>query len=98
EVVYDGDLSKVIDEYAQYKLVTAQFDPERMGNTDETTATVPADVGEVVSVKRDAMTVKVDRAKTMDAAGFLIDSFPVTDLNIEDEDVSTIIEAIQQGE
>ncbi len=97
EVVYDGDLSRVINEYAQYKLVTARFDPEKMAQTDESTTVVPVDIGEVISVKRDALTVKVDKSKTMDAAGFLIDRFSVTDLNIEDEDVSTIIEKIQQG-
>ncbi len=98
EVVYEGDLSTVINEYAQYKLVTARFDPEKTDDIDTSVTGFPAQAGEVVSMKRDAITVKVDRAKTMQAAGYLIDHYPVTDINIEDEDVSTIIEAIQQGE
>lgn len=44
------------------------------------------------------MRIKVGRNQAVDGAKFLLEHFPVTDLNIEDQDISSIIEAIQHAE
>ena len=94
-IVYDGQLAHIVRDYAQHKLVTAQLDPH---DGPRAPAAIPPDLGELVEESPARMQIKVGRDKAVEGAKFLLEHYPVTDLNIEDQDISSIIEAIQRAE
>ncbi|MCE9614707.1 MAG: ATP-binding cassette domain-containing protein [Lentisphaerae bacterium] len=93
-VVFDGSLERIVRDFAPHKLVTAQLDPAA-GVPD--LSGMPATLGSVVEATRDRIQIKVGRDRAGDGAKFLLEHFTVQDLNIEDPDISSIIEAIQKG-
>jgi ABC-2 type transport system ATP-binding protein len=94
-VVYDGLLSHVVRQYAQYKVVSARLDPRRCSRER---FVPPPGLGEILDCNDEQVRMKIAREKAMDGARYLLQHLPVTDLNIEDEDISTVIEAIQRAE
>ncbi len=94
-VVFDGSLAQVMRDYARHKLVTAELnadDPRAPSGM----APVPAALGEVLECSRERIRLKVGRDRAAEGAKYLLDHFPVKDLDIQDEDVASIIEAIQR--
>ena len=92
-IVFDGSLEQVVRDFAQHKLVTAQLDPDA---PSPSTTIVPPALGAVVETTRDRIQIKVGRDRAVDGAKFLLEHYAVKDLNIEDQDISSIIEAIQR--
>jgi ABC-2 type transport system ATP-binding protein len=90
EFVYDGPLSRVVHDFAKHKVITAQLNRESTVNG----RTFPAELGELVTENEEILKVKVLRAKVPEAASHLLKTYPVIDLNIEEEDIGTIIEAL----
>jgi ABC-2 type transport system ATP-binding protein len=97
EIVYDGPLAHVVNQYAQYKLVTARLEPDE-SMPEQWCPVIPPQIGgEVVSSSPGGITIKVPRDRAMEGARLLLEQFSVSDLNIEDEDIATVIEALQRG-
>ena len=93
EFVYDGPLSKVVHEFAKHKVISAQLNPK-----EGAAPAFPTELGEVVTSNEEVLKVKVLRSQIPEAATFLLKNFPVLDLNIEEEDIGNIIEALFRKE
>ena len=91
ELIFDGPLEKVVQTYADHKVVTAHLrkQPEPVRETDELRAMGTVDACNDVMIK-----LRVPRSRVAEVAGELLKRYPVADLAIEEVDVGTIIERI----
>jgi ABC-2 type transport system ATP-binding protein len=94
EFVYDGALSTVVSQYANHKVITAHLNPKV--EIPAASKSIIAEFGEVLWQDRESVKFKVSRSKIPDAAAAILRHYPVLDLNIEEEDIGTIIEALQR--
>jgi ABC-2 type transport system ATP-binding protein len=85
EFVYDGPLRKVLNRYADHKVITAQLGAETPPPN------FPTDLLEMVSINATEAKFKVLRAKVAEAAALVLKALPVVDLAIDEEDISDII-------
>ena len=90
--IYDGELSQVVRDFASHKIISAHVD----GSATELAARVPAGTGEIVSTEDNRLKIKVPRERVPDAAAKLLAALPIVDLNIEEQDIGTVIEAMQR--
>ena len=94
ELVYDGNLQRVIHEYAPYKQLTVHL------NRAETAA-VDLDhldrIGEVVEEKAGTIILRIPRDQVASAAAEILRKFSVQDLSIADPEISEIIELLMGG-
>ncbi len=90
-VVYDGALSRVVELYTKHKIVTAQL--SEVGGEPRATEEL-ARLGELLEVSPTKISLCVPRDGVAEAAGWLLANYPVSDLQVEEEDVGTIIERI----
>lgn len=90
ELVYDGSLARVVEEYATEKIVKARLSevPER---GIETRRDELERLGRVLDAGGELIRLQVRRAEVAAAAAWLISHFSVSDLSIEEEDIGTII-------
>ncbi len=88
EKIYDGDLSSISTEYAGHKVISV-----RLANPDvKPNIVLPEGLGEF-SCKDDGICeVKADRNRLSESASFLLQNLDVADINIQNEDISDIIE------
>ncbi|MCM2278816.1 MAG: ATP-binding cassette domain-containing protein [Oligoflexia bacterium] len=90
EFVYDGPLSRIVEEFARHKIIGAEL-------SEPTSAEALAllhRLGEPLPVEGAAIRLKVRRERVAEAASEILRSLGVVDLEIEEEDVGTIIEEI----
>ena len=94
-VVYDGALSRVVELYTKHKIVSAQLAgvEGELTQRDEL-----ARLGEVLEASPTKLSLCVPRDGVAEAAGWLLANYPVSDLQVEEEEVGTIIERIMAGE
>jgi ABC-2 type transport system ATP-binding protein len=92
EIVYDGGLRQVLDHHAPHKRLTVRWEaaPGEMPPSD----VLPAALGEVTAAEPGVLHAKVPRAQTAEAAAWLMRKLPVADLNVEEEDIGSIVEAL----
>jgi ABC-2 type transport system ATP-binding protein len=91
QVVYDGALSQVVELYTKHKIVSAQLSE---GAAEARPAEGLARLGEVLELSPTKVSLCVPREGVAEAAGWLLSNYPVSDLQVEEEDVGTIIERI----
>jgi ABC-2 type transport system ATP-binding protein len=90
-VVYDGALERVVEDYTKHKIVTAQLSGDGAGVSRREEL---ERLGEVLELSDLKVSLCVRRDAVAEAAGWLLSNFQVTDLQVEEEDVATIIERI----
>ena len=90
-VVYDGPLRRVVEDYTKHKIVTAQLaeNGRVAGRREEIER-----LGQVLELSDLKVSLCVERRSVADAAGWLLSNLSVADLQVEEEDVATIIERI----
>ena len=93
-IVYDGRLQEVVERYAPTRLVRVHL---AAGATAPDASTL-APLGHVATCSATEVCIRVPRDHVADTAARLLASLPVKDLAIEEDDVGTIIERIQQGQ
>lgn len=97
DLVFDGPLAKVVETYADHKVVTAHLrkGDQPIGEVDGLSA-----LGEVATFNDVMIRLRVPRGRVAEAASELLRRFPVADLQIEEVEVGTIIEKIlrERGE
>lgn len=93
-IVYDGRLAEVVERYAPTRLVRVHL---AAGATAPEEATL-APLGTVATCSPTEVCIRVPRDHVADTAAKLLATLPVKDLAIEEDDVGTIIERIQQGQ
>lgn len=95
EFIYDGPLERVVAEFAKHKVLTATLKPEGadIASARERLAAfgepLPADLQDEC-----ALSIKVPRERVPETASAILKELPVADLNIEEEDISNVIETI----
>ncbi len=91
-ITFDGELSEVVDRFADHKLVTIQWN----GKPAQEAAWFSG-FGEVVELEAARVQLKVPRNQLVPACKQLLDQLPVTDINIEETPIEDIIgEAFQR--
>jgi ABC-2 type transport system ATP-binding protein len=85
QFVYDGPLSKVVQQHAGHKVITAQLSGAAQ------TPIFPEKLGEIVAISESEAKFKVQRQSIPEAAAIILKNFPVADLSIEDVDIADII-------
>lgn len=91
QIVYDGPLARIVQDYARHKVISARL------QSLTRRPRIPAGLGTILSYENGFLRLQTPRAKAADAASYLLGRLPVIDLNIEEEEIGTIIERIQRN-
>jgi ABC-2 type transport system ATP-binding protein len=87
-IFFDGQLSDVLDRFADFKLVTIQCPDHRAS------AASLASYGEVVEQGPGSVKLKVKRDRVIPVCKALLDELPVTDIDIQDVPIEDVIRQI----
>jgi len=88
-IFFDGQLSDVLDRFADFKIVTIQCDAATQG------VPCPLDkYGEVVEQTGNHVKLKVKRDRVIPVCKALLDELPVTDIDIQEVPIEDIIRQI----
>jgi ABC-2 type transport system ATP-binding protein len=91
EIIYDGSLDKVVETYADYKLIVAHLDGT--GRAAEPDPEL-SEIG-IWRERTDlVIRMEVPRQDVARAASLILGTYPVADLSIEDVEIGTVIENI----
>jgi len=88
-ISFDGQLSEVVDRFADFKLITIQFE-----GTGTYSAEAVAKYGEIVEQKPGCLTLKVKRDRVIHACKALLDELPVSDIDIQEVPIEEVIRKI----
>ena len=88
-IFFDGRLSRVLDRFADFKLITIQCD-----GGSQCSAEILKKYGEVVEHSEAAIKLKVKRDRVIPVCKALLDELPVSDIDIEEVPIEDIIRQI----
>jgi len=88
-ISFDGRLSEVVDRFADFKLITIQFE-----GTATHSAESVAKYGEVVEQSPGCLTLKVKRDRVIPACKALLDELPVSDIDIQEVPIEDVIRKV----
>lgn len=91
-IFFDGQLSEIVDRFADFKLVTIQFE-----KADQISAEQLATYGEVTDKTATGITLKVKRDRVIAVCKSLLDDLPVTDIDIQEIPIEDVIRRIFAG-
>ncbi|HNQ74757.1 MAG TPA: ABC transporter ATP-binding protein [Verrucomicrobiota bacterium] len=85
-ISFDGRLEEVVDRFADFKLITIEYDPApgRVGENLQR-------FGEVIEQTTGRIKLKVKRARVIAVCQELLDQFPVRDIDIEEAPIEDVI-------
>jgi len=86
---FDGQLSEIVDRFADSKLITIQCE-----GTSAFSATSLARYGELVEQNPGSIRLKVKRDRVIPACKALLDELPVTDIDIQEVPIEEVIRQI----
>lgn len=87
-IIYDGDLSKLVDKYADFKIVTAKFKSGRIDKKDLVC------LGKVKFTPDNKVFFTAPNAAIKETATLLLQKFPVEDLTIEEPGIEDVIRLV----
>jgi ABC-2 type transport system ATP-binding protein len=88
-ISFDGQLSEVVDRFADFKLITIRFE-----GTGTYSAEAVAKYGEMVEHTPGSLTLKVKRDRVIPACKALLDELPVSDIDIQEVPIEEVIRKI----
>ena len=88
-ISFDGQLSDVVDRFADFKLITIQFE-----GTATYSAEAVAKYGEIVEQSPGSLTLKVKRDRVIPVCKALLDELPVSDIDIQEVPIEDVIRKI----
>ncbi|MCW5555582.1 MAG: ATP-binding cassette domain-containing protein [Verrucomicrobiae bacterium] len=88
-IFFDGQLSDVVDRFADFKLITIHCDDTEVALTDQL-----ARHGEVVEKTPGSIKLKIKRDRVIPACKALLDDLPVRDIDIEEVPIEDVIRQI----
>lgn len=91
-VVYDGALDTIVKKFVNYKVITASLSSSASTNGFR----LPDRFGTVSRATSDTIKVKANRSLIAEAASYILQHLPVTDLTIEEDTIGSVIEALQR--
>jgi len=90
KIVFDGQLSEIVEKYADHKVLSVVFgkeiDPKKL-----------SEIGDVKEFSFPKAVISVKRETTSVAAAELLQHFPVADLNVEEVPIEDIIREVFSG-
>ncbi len=86
QITFDGELSEVVDRFADHKLVTIQWD-----GAINREAEWFAGFGEVIQLEDARVQLKVPRNQVIPSCKQLLDQLPVTDIDIKETPIEDVI-------
>jgi ABC-2 type transport system ATP-binding protein len=86
QLTFDGDLTTVVDRFAKHKIVTIQWE----GNC-ELAESWFAEIGDVIEFESARVKLKVPRSNVIVACKKLLESVPVSDIDISEVPIEEII-------
>lgn len=89
KMFFDGRLSEIVDRFADFKVITIQC-----GSGDLPSADRLAAFGEVTEKTAESVTFKVKRDRVIAVCKELLDSLPVTDIDIQEVPIEDVIRQI----
>ena len=92
QITFDGELSEVVDRFADHKLVTIQWD-----GAINREAEWFAGFGEVIQLEDARVQLKVPRNQVIPSCKQLLDQLPVTDIDIKETPIEDVIGKAFQG-
>ncbi len=93
DIVYDGALSDVVENHSPGKIITATVnDASHLSQF-----TLPSELGYVTGNSEFQVTMQVPREQLANATTFVMNQMTISDLSIEEPDISTIIESVMRG-
>ena len=92
KIFFDGQLSDIVDRFADFKLVTIHCE-----KANEIPAAKLASYGEVTEQTAAAITLKVKRDRVIAVCKSLLDELPVTDIDIQEIPIEDVIRQIFAG-
>ncbi|NCF56664.1 MAG: ATP-binding cassette domain-containing protein [Planctomycetia bacterium] len=94
ELIYDGSLRKVIEQYAPYKRLTLHLQNQTL---DESSKEIFSKMGEKVQIQSDQVSIQVPRKNVTEVAAELLRKFKIHDLSIDEPEISDTIEILMGG-
>ena len=85
ELLFDGDLSALIERFSPHKTIVVDLETERADLSS---------YGEVVTAEGNSVTLRVPKTKTAAVTGKLLANLPVIDLTVEDPPIEEVIEQV----
>ena len=95
ELVYDGSREKLLRDYARHKVIAVHLQTEHADRDYRGHVTGPG--MELVEHDGELLRLRVPRDEVAGAAAHVLANLPVRDLSIEEPEIGTIIESLQQG-
>ena len=89
EIYFDGKLDDVLDRFADFKIITIQFD-----TTKAPPAKTFSNYGEVVEQTSGHLKLKVKRDRVIAVCKTLLDELPVSDIDIQEVPIEEVIRQI----
>lgn len=93
DLVYDGSLERIVKQYARHKIVTVRLSGK---GTPFVVSEFPESLGEVIESTDEYARILVDRERIPQAAQVILAREDILDMNIEEEDIGNVIEAIMK--
>lgn len=87
-IIYDGNLTKLVDKYADFKKVTIQFANDKIDKKDLTR------FGKVIYFEDSKVSFTVPKFKIRETATLLLQKFPIEDLTIEEPEIEEVIRLV----
>ena len=85
-ISFDGQLSEVVDRFADFKIITIQFESKAPYSADAV-----AKYGEMIEQTPGCLKLKVKRDQVIHACKALLDELPVSDIDIEEVPIEDVI-------
>ena len=92
KIFFDGQLSEIVDRFADHKLVTIQCE-----KANEISGEQLGRYGEVTEQSTTGITLKVKRDRVIAVCKSLLDDLPVTDIDIQEIPIEDVIRTIFTG-
>ncbi|MDB6055963.1 MAG: transporter [Verrucomicrobiales bacterium] len=97
KLFFDGELSQIMDRFADSKRITIQYDPLTEAAENEV-GRVAEMVGTVIEKKAGLLKVQVARERAIQACKTLLDAVPAKDIDIQEVPIEEVIRGIFSGE
>lgn len=97
EIIYDGSLREILQKHASHKLISAHLSVTLTEEQRAWILEIPDGLGVIDHSDPMRLQLKAPRSRTADAASYLLQKFPVADLNVEDEEIGAVITSFLRG-
>ncbi len=87
-IIYDGRLQKLVEKYADFKIITADFGKNKIDKEKLT------GLATITYFDTQKVSLSVPREKTKQVATILLNKFPIEDLTIEEPEIEEVIRIV----